>query len=367
VPAGNGRRTGPSGSGDEFHEDIEIFNIDSGWDVKAVANDRNLLDELDGWGVASPEVAVAEVEPDSQFLDDVENDDEIHKEWEVDGQESRDAFHSSSEYVMEERIEGGKQRTTELKSNRRVSAEEDLLRSLPDHLVRELIVAQEEALKEEARLRPAAQRREIARRRTHRKLKIIAGSAAGKRILSPQGDQTRPMMEMVRGAVYSMITGMHGTPGSLPDGSRWLDLFAGTGAIGIEAISRGCVEAHFIELSPWVVSNCLLPNIEHCEVDSASVVHTGKAEDFLRRALKVPRFAGGAFDFISVCPPYELVSYPELFDLLEESPLVHDQSIIVVEYPKKLAAEVRECLGPLVKLKDRKYGRTFIALYGPQP
>lgn len=55
---------------------------------------------------------------------------------------------------------------------------------------------------------------------------------------------------------------------------RWLDLFAGTGAIGIEALSRGCGQCHFVELSPWVVSKCLLPNLESCEVDDAAVVHT---------------------------------------------------------------------------------------------
>lgn len=48
-----------------------------------------------------------------------------------------------------------------------------------------------------------------------------------------------------------------------------------------------------------------------------------KAEDFLKRANDLARFAGGAFDFISVCPPYELVSYPELYELLEDSPLLH--------------------------------------------
>ncbi len=51
-----------------------------------------------------------------------------------------------------------------------------------------------------------------------------------------------------------------------------------------------------------------------------------KAEDFLQKALKLPsgRFAGGAFDFVSVCPPYMLVSYEELYDLLEKSPLLHE-------------------------------------------
>jgi 16S rRNA G966 N2-methylase RsmD len=94
--------------------------------------------------------------------------------------------------------------------------------------------------------------------------------------------------------------------------------------VGIEALSRGVGECHFVEMSPWVVSNCLMPNLETCELESAAVVHTGKAEDFLRRAAQLSRFAGGPFDFMSVCPPYELVDYEEIFDLLEATPLLHE-------------------------------------------
>ena len=124
---------------------------------------------------------------------------------------------------------------------------------------------------------------------------------------------------------------------------RWLDLFAGTGAVGIEALSRGVGECHFVEMSPWVVGNCLMPNLETCELESAAVVHTGvrawpacaptgggkqqqqgagvhacqhlrqcgatsQGADqctpaarllFLRRAATLTRFAGGPFDFMS--------------------------------------------------------------------
>ncbi|GAB4824003.1 hypothetical protein N2152v2_011049 [Parachlorella kessleri] len=242
------------------------------------------------------------------------------------------------------------------------------LASVPRHVLRELERQQQEAEEEAARLRPAERKKAAARQKTHQRLRIISGTAAGRRLVSPQGDQTRPMMEMVRGAIFNMLMSMYGCQGSqLPEHTRWLDLFAGTGAIGLEALSRGCGEAHFVELSPWVVSNCLLPNLESCELEDSAVVHTMKAEDFLQKALKLPsgRFAGGAFDFVSVCPPYMLVSYEELYDLLEKSPLLHEESLVVVEYPKKLGHLIRDTLGPLQKLRDRRYGRTYIAVYGP--
>ena len=93
-------------------------------------------------------------------------------------------------------------------------------------------------------------------RRTHRQLQIIAGSAQNYKLWSPEDMNTRPMMSAVRAAVFSMLTSMShesGTASALfPPGARWLDLFAGTGAVGIEALSRGVEEAHFVELDPWV-------------------------------------------------------------------------------------------------------------------
>ncbi len=56
----------------------------------------------------------------------------------------------------------------------------------------------------------------------------------------------------VRQAIFNMIQSQAGSSGGLPPGTRWLDMFAGTGSVGLEALSRGCAEAHFIELDPWV-------------------------------------------------------------------------------------------------------------------
>jgi 16S rRNA (guanine(966)-N(2))-methyltransferase RsmD len=202
-------------------------------------------------------------------------------------------------------------------------------------------------------------------RRLHAQLKIIAGRAAGRRLVSARGAQTRPMMEKVRAAIFDMVQAQAGSVGGLPSGSRWLDLFAGTGSVGLEALSRGAAEAHFVELDPWVHRRVLGRNIAACGFGSHSTCHTSRAEDFLKRAAAAPRFAGGPFDFISVCPPYLLVSYPELYDLLEASGLVHAGSVVFVEYPKQLAQHVRPTLGPLTKVRDRKYGRTWVAIYAP--
>jgi 16S rRNA G966 N2-methylase RsmD len=135
------------------------------------------------------------------------------------------------------------------------------------------------------------------------------------------------------------------------------------GAIGLEGLSRGCAQAHFVEMSPWVVKRCLGPNIQAANFGSQSVVHQMKAEDFLRRSFKGMSFAGGPFDFISVTPPYMLVSYPELYDLLDKSCLLHERSVLIVEYAKQNIPDIRQHVGKLSLLKSRRYGRTYLAVY----
>lgn len=67
----------------------------------------------------------------------------------------------------------------------------------------------------------------------------------------------------------------------------------------------------------------------------------------------------------SVCPPYLLVSYEELFELLSTSKLLHPGSVVFVEYPQSVSKIIPDTLGPLALLRDRKYGRTNLAVYGP--
>ena len=111
----------------------------------------------------------------------------------------------------------------------------------------------------------------------------MAGTLARRKILSPSGLDTRPMMGMVRGATFDMIMSLIGSRSNtaFPAGSRWLDLFAGTGAIGIEAISRGCEQAHFVEMDPWVTGRVLQQNIKTLGVQNKTYVHTARVENFL--------------------------------------------------------------------------------------
>jgi 16S rRNA G966 N2-methylase RsmD len=139
------------------------------------------------------------------------------------------------------------------------------------------------------------------------------------------------------------------------------------GAIGLESMSRGCEQAHFVECDAWTICKCLKPNIDAANFQSSSVVHTDRVEEFLKRSTKMPTLAGGPFQFVSVTPPYMAVSYPEIYDLLEATPLVTAESVVMVEYSKQNKRDIRSSIGPLQLVKDRKYGRTFLAIYAAAP
>ncbi|XP_022774462.1 uncharacterized protein LOC111316667 [Durio zibethinus] len=199
-------------------------------------------------------------------------------------------------------------------------------------------------------------------RTTHKLLQVLGGKARRKKLLSPKGMDVRPMMEVVKGAAFDVLQVAGGCPAALRPG-RWLDLYSGTGSVGIEAISRGCSEVHFVEIDPWVVSNVLRPNLECTGFLDVSVIHTVRVENFLEQA---DRFvdSSGPFDYISVTPPYAQVDYGSLMAQISKSTIVGEDTFIVVEYP--LRTDMLDSCGCLVKIKDRRFGRTHLAIYGPK-
>ncbi|ESW23165.1 hypothetical protein PHAVU_004G023900 [Phaseolus vulgaris] len=198
-------------------------------------------------------------------------------------------------------------------------------------------------------------------RTTHKLLQVLGGTARRVKLLSPKGMDVRPMMEVVKGAAFDILQAAGGCPAALRPG-RWLDLYSGTGSVGIEALSRGCSEVHFVEMDPWVVSSVLRPNLEETEFLDASVIHTVRVEKFFERA---EQFVGntGPFDYISVTPPYTQVDYGVLMRQISESSLIGENTFIVVEYPLK--TDMLDSCGNLVKITDRRFGRTLLAIYGP--
>lgn len=200
----------------------------------------------------------------------------------------------------------------------------------------------------------AAQLRELQR------LHITGGSARGRRIVTP-AVYMRPMMSRVREAVFSMLQ----MAGVLRSSAAHLDLFSGSGVVGLEALSRGIGEATFVDFSA-VCAKTIRTNAEAIGVGESVRVLEARVDAIL---LDPARFGiTKPFDLVTITPPYEEVVYAELMDQLAASPVLGEDSLVVVEYPEELGCFPPTLAnGQLVGLRNRKYGRTVIALYVNRP
>lgn len=174
-------------------------------------------------------------------------------------------------------------------------------------------------------------------------MKITSGRYKYRNIEVPKG--IRPTTEKVREAVFSMIL-QH-----LPD-AEVLDLFAGSGAMGLEALSRGASSCTFVEADRKNIK-VLNSNIKNCGAEKLSTVI---GRDY---AAAIGKIAAGnlrpAFDVVILDPPYDRVEYyGTAMDLLQETGLISDSCIVICEhlYDNKLS----DTYGKLRKIKEKKYG-----------
>ena len=130
-------------------------------------------------------------------------------------------------------------------------------------------------------------------------LRVIAGSAGGLLLACPRGEQVRPTMDQVRGAVFSSL-------GERVPGARVLDLFAGTGGLGIEALSRGALAATFVERDRQAV-DCIRDNLQKTRLAAGAETVCLDVFTYLGRA------AGRRFDLVFADPPYTTREQPEDF------------------------------------------------------
>jgi len=185
-------------------------------------------------------------------------------------------------------------------------------------------------------------------------VRVIAGVAKGRRLASPGHLDVRPMMDKVRMALFNMLEAL-----DVLRGARVLDLYAGTGSVGIEALSRGAEHADFVEWDPRVV-RIIRENLRRTGFEARAHVFRARVESVLRR----PDMLGEPLPYhiVSATPPYEAVDYSLLVPRLLRSPLVGPGSVVIVEYPRELDG-LPEVVAHFRKVRDRRYGRTRVALY----
>ena len=173
-------------------------------------------------------------------------------------------------------------------------------------------------------------------------MRIVAGTLGGRRLKAPAGRGTRPTSDRVREALFSII-------GDL-DGARVLDLFAGSGALGIEALSRGASAAVFVDTDPKALT-AIKANLQ--ALDITAKVHRRDAIAYLNNAGEAP------FDLVFLDPPYSSAS--EMAGPLSERlpSVLSEDARIVSESDKR-----HPLILTLPLLDERMYGDTRIAIHG---
>lgn len=172
-------------------------------------------------------------------------------------------------------------------------------------------------------------------------MRVIAGTLRGRTIKAPKGLETRPTLDRVREAIFSSI-------GSKITDAFVLDLFAGSGALGIESISRGAREAHFVD-SSRVAIKIIEDNLQNLNIESLTKVRQIEAKPFIENS-------EAYYDLIFVDAPYSM-NKKDFIELIEGIIIrMNKEAIIIVEHSKSLDLSLH-----FIVSKVKHYGQTAVS------
>jgi 16S rRNA (guanine(966)-N(2))-methyltransferase RsmD len=185
-----------------------------------------------------------------------------------------------------------------------------------------------------------------------RKMRIIAGKYRGRKLKSPSSLETRPTSDRLRETLFNILA-------PRIKGARFLDLCAGSGAVGLEALSRGAAHATFVDQSGKMCA-LIEANLEALTIDGDDVeVVNREVTDFLRRRAKKE---AAPFDVIFYDPPYA-TDYEELLNFLgeHEVKLLGEDGVVIVEHHKK--RDLKEEFGGLKRYRVLEQGDSCLSFY----
>jgi 16S rRNA (guanine966-N2)-methyltransferase len=178
-------------------------------------------------------------------------------------------------------------------------------------------------------------------------MRVTTGSAKGRNLKGPPTSGTRPMSDKIRQAVFSALASL----GVEPD--RVLDLYAGTGAIGIEALSRGAGHADFVEMTVPAAA-VIRENLERTQLADRASVHRQSVESYVRHKT-------APYDLVILDPPYADAAIPDTLRQLSQSALVQSETVVVLGHWPRL--ELPERIDRLQLLKRRCHGDSCFSIF----
>lgn len=176
-------------------------------------------------------------------------------------------------------------------------------------------------------------------------MRIIGGTARGKKISLPKGASIRPTADHLKEALFSILQGV--------EGEYFLDLFAGCGGVGLEALSRGAKGVVFVE-KDWRIAGIIKKNVESLEFSERAEVITAEAQ----RALQNLRRNGRMFDIVFADPPYERGYISPLLKTMQENQVVAQEGIIVIQHSRREPLLIERVSTEIVD--QRSYGDTLL-------
>ena len=180
-------------------------------------------------------------------------------------------------------------------------------------------------------------------------MRVISGTAKGRKLKRVPGDSTRPIMDRVKESLFNIVREWTG-------GARWYDMFGGTGAVGIEALSRGATEAVFTDNTRAAILT-IIDNLKHTRLDKRAVVRQIDAFLFVRE------YQGQPFDLIYVAPPQYKSLWRDALLLLDEAAptmLLLDGLVVIQIDPREYEEQT---LQNLALYDQRTYGTTMLCFY----
>jgi len=178
-------------------------------------------------------------------------------------------------------------------------------------------------------------------------MRVIAGKAKGHHLKFPKGTKTRPVTNLVRGSIFSILENI------VDDWALVLDLFSGSGALGIEALSRGAGWADFVESEPKCC-DIIKENLEKTKLSS-------QARVYCCNVFKAISFLDKEYNIILMDPPYTNASTGEFITQLAQSPLVVAKTTVVVTHAARIP--LNQAYATLNLVKEHRHGDSCISFY----